>query len=74
MNIVTNIQLQRLGSGGAGTKEWLASSKDMVIVAHDFLVLLGEERVQPSILSSEPLTSDQIELGKKIAKKHGLTK
>lgn len=74
MTISANIQLRHFGSGAAGTKEWLASSKDIVIVATDMFVLLGEQYMQPSILSSEPLTPSQLELGKKIAKKHGLTK
>ncbi len=52
MSILADVQLGCVGSGGAGTKEWLTSTKDMVIVANDFSVLHGEGQSQ-GIHSSE---------------------
>jgi len=71
MTIAANIRTG-FGSGSAGSKDQVESGKDVVIVANDFYGLLEEQPIKTTILSSRPLTPAQIELGKKIAKKHGL--
>lgn len=58
-------------SGGAGTKEWLAAIGGSIISSYEPSVL--REFYRASLLLAAPLSPGQIELGRQVASRHGLT-
>jgi hypothetical protein len=58
-------------SGGAGTKEWLAAIGGSIISSYEPSVL--REFYCASVLLAAPLSPEQIELGRKVASRHGFT-
>jgi len=70
MSTAAITQLHSHSSGGAGTKEWLAKIGGAVVMASDLSAICRYAFEQTSMLSSAPLTQQQIEVGQKIARKY----
>ncbi len=58
-------------TGGAGTKEWLASMAGWSLIVDE--PAFAQDMPRRGMLYSGPLTDSDVEIGKRIAQKYGLT-